>query len=132
MAESKDYQAWLTMADNEFAYALGDLEDRELDFFAPTCFHFHQAAEKYLKAYILAKGKTFRKIHNLKELVQVCISISPKLKQLLKPAAQLNPYYTETRYPIHWPIDFTRQEAQKAGQAAESIRNLVKKHLTNL
>lgn len=129
MAESTNPQIWLQMADNEFAYAMGDLKDEELDFFALTCFHFHQAAEKYLKAFILSKGKTFRKVHNLKELVKACMTISPAFKNLLEPAAHLTPYYTETRYPIHWPIDFTRNDARDAGHAAQEIRDLVKKHI---
>jgi len=37
-----------------FAFAKVNLEERK-PFFAQICFHFHQAAEKYLKAFIIAR-----------------------------------------------------------------------------
>jgi len=129
MVESIDYKVWLKLADEELNYALGDLEDENQTFFAPTCFHFQQAAEKYLKAYILACGRTFRKIHNLVELVKVCAAEDPDFSNLLKEAAILNPFYTDTRYPVHWPIDFSRQDTEKAKESAETIARFVKEKI---
>jgi HEPN domain-containing protein len=131
MVESIDPNAWLKLADEEFNYALSDLEDDDQTFFAPTCFHFQQVAEKYLKAYILACGKTFRKIHNLVELVKICATEDPDFSNLLKDTATLNPFYTDTRYPVHWPMDFTRQDAEKAKKSAQRIRDFVKEKISS-
>lgn len=130
MVESIDSKIWLELADKEFAYAIRDLRDQELTFFAPTCFHFQQAAEKYLKAYILFQGETFRKIHNLVELVKVCADKDKGFQKLIREAALLNPFYTDTRYPVHWPVDFSREDAEKAKIAAEQIGDLVKEKLS--
>lgn len=126
MVDIIDWKAWLHLAEEEFKYADGDLEDNNLSSFAQTCFHFHQAAEKYLKAYILAKGLSFRKIHNLTELINICTSTNTEFNKFLPDAAYLNPFYTDTRYPVHWPVDFTRMDAEKAKIAAQRIGDFVK------
>jgi len=33
----------------------------------------------------------------------------------------LNPFYVETRYPVHWPTHYTREEALKAKASAQKI-----------
>lgn len=129
MDDSNNPKNWLEIAEKEFDYARSDLENIDQDFFAPTCFHFQQAAEKYLKSYLLAQFGEFRKIHNLVELLHVCAKRDKTFLSLKEDAAILNPFYTDTRYPVHWPIDFTRQDAQKAKNAAENIRNFVKDKL---
>lgn len=42
---------WLEKAEEDLEFARINLEEGKV-FFAQICFHFHQAAEKYLKAYI--------------------------------------------------------------------------------
>lgn len=130
MVESIDPKIWLSLAEEEFNYAAHDLADEHLSFFAPACFHFQQAAEKYLKAYILARGKTFRKIHNLVELVKICAEEDVSFRELLDEAATLNPFYTDTRYPVHWPMDFSRQDAESGRKSAQKIGNFVKEKLS--
>lgn len=131
MVDSNNPKVWLELADKEYRYACSDLEDPDQDFFAPTCFHFQQSAEKYLKAFILASGSNFRKIHNLVELVHVCSQKDQSFLRLKEDAAVLNPFYTDTRYPIHWPINFTREDAQKAKKSVGNIANLVKEKIKN-
>ena len=132
MDDINDPKIWLESADKEFDYSSSDLEDKNQDFFAPTCFHFQQAAEKYLKAYILAASAKFRKVHNLIELLHICAHKEQSFIELKDDAAVLNPFYTETRYPVHWPINFTREDAQKARQAAENIAKFVRDKLKDL
>ncbi len=54
MADGSLVTEWLTKADEDFDFARVNLEERK-NFFAQICFHFQQAAEKYLKAFIVAK-----------------------------------------------------------------------------
>lgn len=129
MTESTNFQIWLDLAQKEFAYACSDLEHPEENFFALTCFHFQQAAEKALKSFILKKGESFRKIHNLNELLITCTNKEPTFAELKNDTALLNPFYTETRYPVHWPINITKEDAYKAKNAAEKIVNFVKEKL---
>lgn len=48
MVDQEIIKGWLTKADDDFEFARINLEE-EKPFFAQICFHFHQAAEKYLK-----------------------------------------------------------------------------------
>ena len=72
MVDRKVIQEWLGKADEDFNFACRNVEDEENTFYAQICFHFQQAAEKYLKAYIVAYELTFKKIHELPELVKIC------------------------------------------------------------
>jgi len=38
----------------------------------------------------------------------------------------LNRFYIDTRYPVHWPTDYTKDKAVLAQVAAEAIRDTVK------
>ncbi|MEW6326659.1 MAG: HEPN domain-containing protein [Thermodesulfobacteriota bacterium] len=125
MVDIEVVREWLTKADEDFAFAQVNLEE-EKPFFAQICFHFHQAAEKYLKAYIIAHELDFRKVHDLILLLKICLANDVSFAQLRDDCDYLNTFYVETRYPVHWPTHFTRGEAQKASQAAENIRTLIK------
>jgi HEPN domain-containing protein len=50
MADPKLIQEWLQKADEDLGFAVSIIEDSP--FYAQICFHFQQAAEKYLKAII--------------------------------------------------------------------------------
>lgn len=91
---------WLDKAEEDFHFASKHLEDED-KFFALICFHFHQAAEKYLKSYIVASNLTFRKIHNLKELLQICKAKDSSFSEIEEESTFLNQFYIETRYPVH-------------------------------
>lgn len=118
------YKQWLKKADEDFYFASTHLED-EKKFFGQICFHFHQAAEKYLKTYIVVHNLTFRKIHNLKELVQTCQSQDPSFTDIKDECVYLNQFYIETRYPVHWPSFYTKTDADKSKEAADKIRKFI-------
>jgi HEPN domain-containing protein len=91
-------------------------------FYAQICFHFHQAAEKYLKAFIVARDLDFLKIPDLLILLKLCSSIEPRLLGIQGDCKFLNRYYIDTRYPVHWPTKYSREEAFKAKVTAERVR----------
>lgn len=72
-----------------FAKAENDLKAIELimaDEDTPTdiaCFHAQQAAEKYLKGYLLFHQIKFPKIHDLESLIELCCQIKSQFGQLL-------------------------------------------------
>ena len=126
MVDDEIIQDWLRKADEDFDFALSNFREGN-PFYAQICFHFHQAAEKYLKAYIVAFELAFRKIHDLPVLLKICLSKRPSFEELREDCEYLNPFYVETRYPVHWPAIFSNEEAQKSFQSAERIRLMVKK-----
>lgn len=64
MADIEIIRDWVKKADEDFQFAVLNLKEQN-PFYAQICFHFHQAAEKYLKAYVVANELEFRKIHDL-------------------------------------------------------------------
>lgn len=64
MADPGLVKGWIKKADEDLQYAGASFKEK-LGFYPQICFHLHQAVEKYLKAYIVAKDLTFQKIHDL-------------------------------------------------------------------
>lgn len=55
MADPSIVKEWLDKADEDLCFAEADLAEGS-EFYSPICFHFQQAAEKYLKAYLSVRG----------------------------------------------------------------------------
>jgi len=119
---------WLTKADEDLEFGSINLEERK-NFFAQICFHFQQAAEKYLKAFIVAKEIEFKKVHDLGLLLKMAAGRDASLDELRDDCEYLAAFYIEARYPVHWPTNFTVDEARRAQQAALRIQKSVKERL---
>jgi HEPN domain-containing protein len=130
MADSLIVQEWLTKADEDLSFAETTLLEGNT-FFAQICFHFQQAAEKYLKAFIIAAGMEFEKVHNLVYLLKICRKIEPSLENLFEECELLNASYIDTRYPVHWPTNYTKERAFCSRDAALKVANEIKELLTN-
>ena len=127
MVDPQIISEWLKKADEDFDFATSVIEDSA--FYAQICFHFHQAAEKYLKALIIAWDLEFKKIHDLPVLLKLCLDKKPDLKILMDECRLLNGFYIDTRYPVHWPSQYTKEEALNAKRAARHIRSTIKNTL---
>ncbi len=127
MDPEKDLREWLKKADEDFNFSTSILPDTT--FYAQVCFHFQQAAEKYLKAYIVGKGLEFRKIHELRKLLKICEKDNMSFSALRDECDFLSPFYIDTRYPVHWPSQVSREEALNAQEATRKIKEFVKKLL---
>ena len=131
MVDVEIVREWLEKADEDFEFARVNLQERK-PFYAQICFHFHQAAEKCLKAYIIAHELEFLKVHDLSMLLRICLSKDPAFEQLHEACEYLNAFYIEARYPVHWPTNFSYEETQKSLQFTEGIRSFVKARLSKL
>ena len=128
MADPKVVRECLTKADEDYNFAKITLaEDNK--YYSQICFHFQQAAEKYLKAFIVAYDLEFEKIHNLIALVKICGKRDASLLSLMEQCEMLNTAYIDTRYPVHWPTDYSKEKAQKMQDAAGKIARTVKEIL---
>lgn len=113
MVDREIIEEWLKKADDDLEFARINLEE-EKPFFAQICFHFHQAAEKYFKAYIIANDLEFRRIHDLVWLANLCRNQDLTFDSIVEYSEYLNTFYIETRYPVQWPTDFSKNEATNA------------------
>lgn len=115
---------WLKKAESDFANAeLCISNNTALD---TACFHCEQAAEKSLKAWLIAHDTPFPKIHKLEQLLELCLPMEPRFSELLADAKSLTRYAVELRYsPKFWPsID----EARTALEQARRIHQFVREH----
>ena len=124
MGNTSIVEEWIEKADEDFEFALVNLQEGK-PFIAQICFHFQQAAEKYLKAYIVAKDLEFRKTHDLPMLLNICISKNSAFETLSEDCEYLNTFYIESRYPVHWPTNYTKGEALKAKTAVQHIHDAI-------
>lgn len=118
---------WIEKAEEDYGFACASIE--ATDYFAQVCFHFQQAAEKYLKTFIVANKLEFRAVHNLLELLQIAKQSEPKIEELEQACHFLNPFYIDTRYPVHWPTNYDKDTAVKAKEETSKIRDWIKKSL---
>jgi len=128
MVDIEIVQEWLAKADEDFEFARVNFVEGK-SFFPQICFHFQQATEKYLKAYIIANELEFLKIHDLPLLLKICLSKDPSFEQLREDCEYLTTFYVDTRYPVHCPTQFSLQETQKAFKSTERIRSFIKNKL---
>lgn len=115
-------QGWLEKAQRDLYVAL-----RELSSSKPltdiTCFHAQQAAEKYLKAYLVWVEIDFPKTHVLEQLVLLAGQKDPEFLMLKDEVSLLTPYAVETRYPEF--EEPSLEDAKEAVQVAEKVRDFV-------
>jgi HEPN domain-containing protein len=118
--------AWLRKADSDLANAKLCLAAGEaLD---TACFHCQQAAEKSLKAYLIAKNAEYPLIHDLKRPLDHCSRLDPAFDALSETALVLNPFAVVTRYDdAFWPEP---EEVCSAFEMAQSIRRFVQERFS--
>jgi HEPN domain-containing protein len=84
------------------------------------CFDTQQAAEKVLKAVLLARGIPFRFVHDIAELLTLLENQGVILSEEIKASAELTDYSVESRYPGPFePV--TEEEFNRALKIAETV-----------
>ncbi len=63
-------------------------------------FHLQQAAEKYLKGYLLSQGWKLERIHNLEALLNEAIRFDPGFERFRDLCEEATDLYTFERYPF--------------------------------
>jgi HEPN domain-containing protein len=84
------------------------------------CFDTQQAAEKALKAVLVARRIPFRFVHDIAELLTLLENQGVPLPEEIKVSAELTDYSVESRYPGPFePV--TEEEFQRALKIAEAV-----------
>lgn len=121
---------WLTQAQDEFADAD---ELRRRGRFYLALFHFQQAAEKALKAYLYLTVKSKEEVfttHSLEDILQKAWAADRDFKAVKK-ARKLDDYAIRSRYPDSLPGRIPSryfedpQEAEEAMHLARGVVELV-------
>ncbi|HTB32572.1 MAG TPA: HEPN domain-containing protein [Bacteroidia bacterium] len=123
--EKDNLSEWFKKADHDLIAAhklilIADILDT-------ACFHCQQAAEKYLKAYLIFKGIEPERTHNLKDLQKDCAKFDLDFNAF--DFKDLTHYASNARYPD----DFSEplpQEAQYYLELAEKVKEMVLRKVT--
>jgi HEPN domain-containing protein len=123
---------WLSQARSDLAHARNDLTD---GFFDWACFSAQQAAEKAVKALLMARGAEPWG-HASADLLRSARTIVAVPDDLIDAALELDKAYISARYPDAHPSGsphdrYTRGEAQRMVDNATSIVGFSQSHLPN-
>ena len=120
-------KGWLRKAESDLANVKVCLAADQA--FDTAAFHAQQAAEKYLKAYMVAHDIEFPFIHNLEKLVELCALRDSSFLEIKQMAQSLTPYAVSMRYDEDfWP---DRKTIEEALCYAEKIKDFTLNRLPN-
>ena len=127
MKNSELAEVWLKRAISSLEKAkIGKISDAL--FYEDLCFDCQQAAEKALKALLIARNVNFPKTHSLNMLIALIKQQSMKVPHEVEESVILNDYAVETRYPGEYePV--TEEEYLTAVKLAAKVIQWVEEHL---
>ena len=122
----KEYEKWFRKAESDLLTITNNLSADNIPADS-CCFHAQQAAEKYLKAYLVSRNIDFPKTHDLQLLIKLIIPTNPAFSEILSIAMGLIGYGVTPRYPdlLHEP---ELADAKKALTDANTIKQFVLTH----
>ena len=117
---------WIDKAEGDLLTAQREYRARNRPNYDAVCFHAQQTAEKYLKACLQEANKVIPRIHNLVDLVSLCIEVDPIFSILEPELRGLDGYAVRTRYPGQ---NATKEEALIAIKTSKNVRIFIRKKL---
>ena len=114
---------WLVFADEDYATA-EDLLKNDNIYARSICFHCQQAAEKYLKAFIIKIDLPIIKTHNLAVLVGQIKEVDNSIVEIETLAVALSEYAVTVRYPDDFE-KITEEEAIRSFENATEIKKFI-------
>jgi HEPN domain-containing protein len=99
MADAEFVAPWIKKADNDIKsarYLANNMRPLPAEI---ICFHCQQAAEKYLKAYIVYNDQEPPITHDLIELAKLCNNFNGDFSLLSPQCEYLSSFAVRTRYP---------------------------------
>ncbi|MEK7408636.1 MAG: HEPN domain-containing protein [Acidobacteriota bacterium] len=124
---------WIAKADLDYRTAERLLRDAE-PIRESIAFHCQQAAEKYLKAFLVCHRSEYPKTHSITRLLDLVSSIAPELSVSLAEAESLTPFGVEIRYPDDFPELLPGQEQtvfDLARRTREAVMAQLEPYLTS-
>ncbi len=125
-----DYLQWIEKAEHDWE-AVSVLKRSKKSLKDITLFHCHQVAEKYLKAFLVYHGVTFKKSHDLLYLHHLVMQVIPAAGVFKEDLNFLNDFAVEPRYPgdiIQYTSDMVAEASEACRRIRHNFRKLLLKH----
>ena len=92
-------------------------------------FHIQQAAEKYLKGFLIYNGWKLEKVHDLIKLLEEAIKFHKSFIKFIKPMRKITNFYFESRYPVGYEVEYTKPELKEAIKQTKGLISIIKKKI---
>ncbi len=123
-------QQWVSKAKSDLLNADNNLGSDEVPF-DTVCFHCQQAAEKFLKAYLVVNSIQPPISHDLLLILEKVCLLEPHAESLRDDLFLLLPYAVEIRYPDDWFMP-SEEDAREAREAAAKVMAWLQKMMPEL
>ena len=130
MQHKEEVKQWIKLADNDLALAEHTAKTMRPIPYEIVCFHCQQFAEKYLKAFLVSKGKEPPYIHDLLKLVSLCEIENSNFMQIKQKCIILTQYGVQPRYPGNMQI--IEEDMIRSLQLAADIKTFILEKLPEL
>jgi len=121
----KEVDEWILRADKDLEEAKFLLENnRPLE---NVAYFVHQSIEKYLKAFLISNGWEFEKIHDLVKLSKDAVKFDKSFERFIPALEQITDFYIESRYPVGYEVEYTKEEIKNSLKIADGLKKIVKK-----
>jgi len=120
-------QQWLSKAQKDLQ-AASVLLAADLDDYENVGFHAQQAAEKFIKAFLVRHQIEFPKTHDIAVLRELLAQVDQRTAERLAPAEALSPFGVTFRYPGALPL-VPRDEGERALRLAQKVHDVVMQSL---
>ena len=128
MKKRADVAAWVEKAEQDYEGAETLSRKRSKPVPDLVCFCCQQAAEKYLKSFLVWRGVKPERTHDLAQLVDACAQLDATFSRLRSACVKLSDFAVDVRYP-GVPVEVEEQMAREAVEVAEQICNAISKKL---
>jgi len=116
--ESLYPEEWLRIAEKDLARVERMLADDDPE---AAGFYLQQGLEKYLKAFLLSKGWSLKRIHDLETLLNDASVYNPSLGEFRLLCQEITGYYMVERYPFSGMTSLTNEEVKEALESAKTL-----------
>ncbi len=113
-------------AEGDFRTATREARVRKSPNYDAACFHCQQCVEKYLKGYLQERDQRFRPVHDLIELLELCLLHDGSFELQRELFESLNKYAVSVRYPGE---SATKDDARNALSAMKAARDFIRQKL---
>ena len=114
-----------------FKRAQKDIEDAELLLkesrtVENAALLIQQAIEKYLKGFLIYHDWELEKIHDLITLINYASKIENSFEEFVPSLRMITNFYFESRYPIVYEPEYTKEEIRESFKEAKKLIALIK------
>ena len=118
------HNAWLDAAREDLATAKALLKIERLNLIPFLC---QQAAEKALKAFLIARKLPIERTHDLLRLLERCLPVDINFNKIFAEADYLNPFSTRFRYPSEYDLPDIAELKDAIKQTQKIVTFIVKR-----